>query len=233
MSGGLKLDNIIFTGRTYEEYVRMFNLTADDVATLMFFVCPGGASSFPAVAHQRGGHVVAGDIVYGSSLADLEHRGRSSLEAIRGGMGGARAGYHWDAFGDVDGLIRIRAEALDAFLADYEQGLGEGRYIPCSLPSVPLGEGAVDMVLSDHLLFTYPQFFDKAFHVESLESMVRVARREVRIFPLIGSATSLRPQYFDEVMDSLRALGCEAAVETVAYHFQQGANEMLRIRKVH
>lgn len=59
MSGGLKLDNIIFTGRTCNEYMRMFNLTAEDVA---HETCPGGASSFPAVAKRRscsrGGHRV-------------------------------------------------------------------------------------------------------------------------------------------------------------------------------
>lgn len=183
------------------------------------------------MATRNGGHVLAGDIVYGASLMDLERRGRASIETIRLGMHDARDGYHWDEFGDVDGLIRTRTEALDTFLADYEAGSIQGRYIPCTLPSIPLDANAVDMVLSDHLLFTYPQFFDYEFHLRSVEAMLRVARAEVRLFPLISSASGTRPPYFDDVVQYVRALGCEAVVEAVAYHFQHGANEMLRIRK--
>lgn len=231
MSGGMKLDNIIFTGRSYDEYVRMFSLTAKDVANQTFFVCPAGASSFPAMANRMGGRVVAGDTVYGASRVDLEDRGRVSIETIRSGMRDARGGYHWDEFGDVDGLVRTRAEALDTFLTDYEIGLREGRYISCTLPSIPLGGDAVDLVLSDHLLFTYPQFFDYAFHVQSIEAMLRVAKQEVRLFPLISSAASVKPPYFEDVVQHVRALGCEVTVESVAYQFQHGANEMLRIKK--
>lgn len=231
MNGGLKLDNIIFTGRTYNEYMRMFNLTAEDVAHETFFLCPGGASSFPAEATQNGGRVLAGDIVYGESRADLDYRGRASIGTIDAGMRDAQEGYHWGEFGDVDGLIRTRTEALDTFLDDYETGLVERRYLPCTLPSIPLDGEVVDLVLSDHLLFTYPQFFDYEFHITSIEAMLRVAKREVRLFPLISSASSMKPPYFEEVVQHIRMLGHEAVVETVAYHFQNGANEMLRISK--
>ena len=231
MSGGLKLDQIIFTGRTYEEYIRMFHLSAVDVAQRSFFVCPAGASSFPAVATRNGGRVIAGDIVFGESREDIEARGRASLETIRWGMHDVLDGYHWAEFGDAGGLIRSRGKALETFLADYAAGLSEGRYIPCALPEIPLDANSVDIVLSDHLLFTYPQFFDYDFHVQSIEAMLRIARMEVRLFPLIGSASSLKPPFFDAVVNHVRSLGCDIAVEIVPYHFQHGANEMLRIRK--
>ncbi len=231
MSGGLQLDHIIFTGRTFDEYIRMFNLSPTDVSQGSFFICPGGASSFPAAAHRNGARVIAGDIVYGASRAELARRGRESLEKIRVGMREARDGYHWEQFGHVDGLLRTRTEALEAFLADYEAGLVEGRYIPCALPSIPLDSESVDVVLSDHLLFTYPQFFDEAFHIQSIEAMLHTARREVRLFPLISSASGSKPPYFEAVVEHVRALGHGAAVETVPYHFQNGAHEMLRITK--
>lgn len=135
--------------------------------------------------------------------------------------------YHWGEFGDVDGLVRTRTKALDTFLADYEPGVVEGRYLPCTLPSIPLDDAVVELVLSDHLLFTYPQFFDYEFHIKSIEAMLRVAKREVRLFPLISSASSMKPPYFKEVVQHIRMLGHEA----VAYHFQNGAHEMLRISK--
>lgn len=87
------------------------------------------------------------------------------------------------------------------------------------------------MVLSDHLLFTYPQFFDYAFHVQSIEAMLRVTKQEVRLFPLVSSASGVKPRYFEEVVQHARALGYEVTVEPVVYQFQHGATEMLRIKK--
>lgn len=232
MSRGLELDRIIFTGRTYDEYVRMFNLSRDELETNSFLVCPGGASSFPAHATRKGYRVQAGDILYGAGKEELERLGFASADTIRTTMKEAMDGYLWDEFGDVEGLLRVRIRSLSDFLADYEKGLEEGRYIPCTLPEIPLADGAVDIVLSDHLLFTYPQFLDMEFHVRSIEEMIRVAKKEVRLFPLISSAGGTRPPFFDDLVRHLRELGLKPSVErTPKYHFQVGGNELLSIRK--
>jgi hypothetical protein len=232
MSGGLKLDNIIFTGRTYDEYVRMFNLSQGDLETNTFFICPGGASSFTAHAAKNGFQVRAGDILYGLSKEELERLGQTSMDTTRAKMKDVVDGYNWDEFGDVEGLLRERISSLLDFLYDYEKGLVEKRYIQCTLPQLPLADGVVDIVLSDHLLFTYPQFLDYKFHVGSIEEMVRVAKNEVRLFPLISSATGTRPPFFDDIIRHLHELGLKTAIEaTSKYHFQVGSNEMLRILK--
>jgi hypothetical protein len=232
MSRGLELDRIIFTGRTYDEYVRMFNLTPDDLKSNSFFVCPGGASSFTAHATKRGYRVQAGDILYGLSKEELERRGQASADTIRAKMKDAMSGYHWDEFGNVEGLLRARLSSLSDFLEDYEQGLEEGRYLPCTLPTIPHADEAADFVLSDHLLFTYPQFFDLDFHVSSMEEMIRVAKKEVRLFPLVSSSDGTRPPFFDDVIRHLHELGLKTSIEhTPKYHFQAGSNKMLRIQK--
>lgn len=232
MSGGLKLDNIIFTGRTYDEYVRMFNLSQDVLATNAFFVCPGGASSFTAQATKNGYQVRAGDILYGLSKGELAYHGQTSTVTTRSRMKDVVDGYNWEEFGDVEGLLRERTHSLLEFLSDYEKGLEAKRYIQCTLPHLPLADGAVDIVLSDHLLFAYPQFFDYKFHLDSIEEMVRVSKKEVRLFPLISSATGTRPPFFDDVIRHLNELGFKTAIEpTPKYHFQVGSNELLRIQK--
>jgi hypothetical protein len=232
MSGGLKLDNIIFTGRTYDEYVRMFNLSQGDLEKNTFFICPGGASSFTAQAAKNGFQVRAGDILYGLSKEELERLGQTSTETTRAKMKDVVDGYNWGEFGDVEGLLRERIRSLLDFLSDYEKGLEEKRYIQCTLPQLPLADGVVDIVLSDHLLFTYPQFLDYKFHLGSIEEMVRVAKNEVRVFPLISSATGTRPPFFDDIFHHLQELGLKTVIEaTPKYHFQLGSNEMLRIQK--
>lgn len=231
MSGGLKLDNIIFTGRTYDEYVRMFNLSKDVLTANTFFVCPGGASSFTAQATKNGYRVSAGDILYNLSKDELQYHGEASINTTREKMGDVVDGYNWDEFGNVEGLLQARSKSLSDFLADYQKGTEDGRYIQCTLPKLPLADEEVDVVLSDHLLFTYPQFFDSEFHVRSIEEMIRVAKKEVRLFPLVSSASGTRPPFFDNVIRHLHGLGVKTAIKTTEYHFQVGSNEMLVIQK--
>lgn len=231
MSGGLKLDNIIFTGRTYDEYVRMFNLSKDVLSTNTFFVCPGGASSFTAQATKNGYQARAGDILYDLTKDELQSHGESSINTTREKMGDVVDGYNWDEFCNVEGLLQARSKSLSDFLADYQKGLEDGRYIHCALPNLPLTDGEVDVVLSDHLLFTYPQFFDLEFHVQSIDEMIRVAKKEVRLFPLVSSASGIRPPFFDDVIRHLCELGLRSVIETSEYHFQVGSNEMLIIQK--
>jgi hypothetical protein len=232
MSRGLKLENVIFTGRTYSEYVRMFNLKEEVLSAYTFFVCPGGASSFTSVANKKNYKVRTGDVLYGLSKEELEERGRSSVNIIRSKMGDVINGYNWDEYGDVEGLLNERVLSLKEFLSDYESGLEEGRYLKCTLPVLPLADNEVDIVLSDHLLFTYPQFFDYNFHLQSIKEMLRIAKSEVRLFPLISSGSGTRPQFFEKLNDHLNnKMGFKTTIETVPYHFQIGSNKILRIQK--
>lgn len=159
------------------------------------------------------------------------NHGASSITTTREKMGDVVDGYNWGEFGNVEGLLQARSKSLSDFLADYQKGLEEGRYIQCTLPQLPLADTEVDVVLSDHLLFTYPQFFDYEFHVRSIEEMIRVAKREVRIFPLVSSASGARPPFFDDVIGRLYELGFKTTIETSEYHFQVGSNQMLKIQK--
>ena len=79
----------------------------------------------------------------------------------------------------------------------------QGGYVAAELPSPPFPEKSFDLVC-------------------------RVAR-EVRIFPLL--ALDGRPSpYVANLMDDLSG-SWEVAVETVAYEFQRGGNQMMRVRR--
>ena len=57
--------------------------------------------------------------------------------------------------------------------------------MPASLPRLPFPGGRFDLVLSSHFLFTYADRLDLEFHRAALRELHRVARREVRVFPLL------------------------------------------------
>lgn len=50
--GKLDLERIVFIGRTYEEYIRMFDLLESDLIGQRILDCPAGACSFTAIANQ-------------------------------------------------------------------------------------------------------------------------------------------------------------------------------------
>jgi hypothetical protein len=67
VSDVLNLDGVVFIGRTFLEYMRMFNLDTSQLG-LKILDCPSGASSFVAEAsseHQVG-TAVGCDLLYGN-----------------------------------------------------------------------------------------------------------------------------------------------------------------------
>lgn len=53
------LNRIVFIGRTWDEYMRMFGLTKEDLVGRKILDCPAGACSFTAVSNQLGMDVTA------------------------------------------------------------------------------------------------------------------------------------------------------------------------------
>ena len=98
------------------------------------------------------------------------------------------------------------------------------------MPELPFPDGAVDLVLSSHLLFTYADRLDEGFHRAALLEMARVSRREVRVFPLVDQAGAALPVLLDRVLRYLAAAGVAADVIGVEAEFQRGATQLLRLR---
>lgn len=130
---------------------------------------------------------------------------------------------------NADALGRHRMAAMDRFLADYEAGRYEGRYVVANLSALPFSDFAFDLALCSHFLFLYSEQLSGQFHVESLRNLMRVAT-EARIFPLLelGGKPS---RHVDEVTMTLRDDGFRIDVETVIYEFQRGGNQMMRITR--
>lgn len=113
------------------------------------------------------------------------------------------------------------------FLADYPEGRDAGRYRGGALPLIPCADGAFELALCSHLLFTYSEHLSAAFHVSAVAELCRVAA-EVRIFPLVDFAGKPSP-HLEPVIAELSARGRRATVEKVPYCFQCGGDAMLRI----
>lgn len=114
---------------------------------------------------------------------------------------------------------------MQRFLDDFPQGLEEGRYRTDELPNLGFDDGAFDLALCSHFLFTYSEQLSIDFHVAAIREMCRVAG-EARIFPLLNydGEPSRLPS---PVVDGLRSCGYRAETKRVPYEFQRDGNQLL------
>jgi hypothetical protein len=226
---GLILEKIVPWGRSYEEYIAMFDLT-DTELQLGILGCGDGPAGFNAELTRRGGRIISVDPIYAFDTAQIKSRILATYETLMEQMRKNQADYVWEAIASVEDLGRVRMSAMDAFLSDYESGKNDGRYIAAELPSLPLENGSFDIALSSHFLFLYSDHLSSEFHLQALKEMLRLAR-QVRVFPLTTLAGTRSP-HLEFIMQCLESQGFGAEVRRVPYEFQKNGNEMLLIEPV-
>lgn len=76
----LDIDRIIFIGRTFDEYVDMFNLQIENLKSKKILDCPAGACSFAVLGRNNAFEVQACDIAYNFETKDLYNKGKQDVE---------------------------------------------------------------------------------------------------------------------------------------------------------
>jgi SAM-dependent methyltransferase len=219
--------DVLVTSRSYAEYVAMFDL---DAAALRGAVldCSAGSSSFVAEFVRRGGQGVAVDPAYALSRVDL------AAAATRGLDDGSRIidrhddRFVWDWYGTPQRRYLLRHSATERFLSDLDHG--SGWYVAGALPTLPFADRSYDLVLCSHLLFTWSTQLDDAWHLAAITELLRVTRREIRIYPLVVQGSGDAVPFFDRFVASLDDAGHCVEIRRVPYVFQRGAESMLTVR---
>ena len=220
------LKQIVPWGRSFNEYVKMFALSEQDLKK-RFIGCGDGPASFNSVLTQRGGVVISVDPIYQFSGNEIKKKINETYDEIIEQTRKNKDEFVWKHISSVEELGRIRLEAMHIFLSDYENGLKEKRYVNATLPMLPFCDKEFDIALCSHFLFLYSEQLDMDFHIKSIRELCRVAN-EVRVFPLLELGAK-KSRHIESVMNALRNDGVEVRVQKVPYEFQKGGNEMLRI----
>ncbi|CAH1056027.1 SAM-dependent methyltransferase [Paenibacillus pseudetheri] len=228
VEGKLELERIVFIGRTYEEYLQMFNLKEADLVGGRILDCPAGACSFTAISNQLGSNVTAADIAYYYSTDELADKGVQDIEHAMSELSKVQDNFVWDYFESIEDLTQARIKALNDNIKDQRQT--PERYVPVVLPDLPFNDEAFDLTLSAHFLFMYSDRLDYDFHLRTVNELMRVTRGELRIFPLVDLSCQ-RYEHLDRLIDELVRQGFAVEEMKVPYEFQKGANQMLSIRR--
>jgi hypothetical protein len=112
---GFTLDKIVPWGRSYEEYVAMFDLSAADLQRRILG-CGDGPAAFNAELIRRGGTVVSLDPIYAVDTGQIQRRIAATSPAVLAQLRDNHADYVWDAIPSVEALGRLRRAAMDRFI---------------------------------------------------------------------------------------------------------------------
>ena len=222
----ITLHEVVPWGRTMDEYQRMFALGESDLSKRILG-CGDGPASFNVEWSNRGGNVVSCDPLYEFSGEAIEKRVRETFDFMVQAVRENQDDFLWNDIKSPQALGERRLSAMQKFLADYEKGKAQSRYLTASLPVLPFKNQQFDLALVSHFLFLYSAQLNYDFHHDSLVELCRIAR-EVRIFPLLGLGNVPTP-HLQPLIQELQARGFGVEKVPVDYEFQKGGNQMLRI----
>ncbi|MHA0858496.1 hypothetical protein [Paenibacillus sp. CMAA1364] len=136
--------------------------------------------------------------------------------------------YVWNYFQDIESLEDSRLKALHDCVNHMK--LTPKVYVPCNLPKLPFEDKRFDITLSAHFLFTYADRLDFEFHLNTIKELLRVSKKEVRLFPLVDLKSNKYSE-LEPLLEFIHNQGWKSEERIVDYEFQRNANSMLRIYK--
>lgn len=229
----IRLGSVVFVGRTLGEYQKFFDLDLAEMVGMEVLDCHSSASSFVAEANSKGVHAVGCDPEYSSGYDVLKIKGLHDIRYTVDSIYECAELYDWGYYHYLELLEEYMMLSLRRFLEDFSQSHEKGeenRYVAAGLPDLPFNDEEFDMVLSSFYLFSYSDRLDYSFHLTSLLELFRVARREVRIYPVVGPDARPYP-HLNRLISNLRSKGVGCAKVPVPFEFQKGSGFMLRLTR--
>lgn len=227
-------DRVLFFGRSIGEYRTMFNFDPAEFQGKRILDCSAGPAALCATGAVLGLHVVACDPLYQSSLGELRQRADDDARTVD-----QLQAKTMPLFDEQVRRADIRRRDMDVFLADFEKGKRDGRYVVGELPNLPFENKTFDLTLCANFLFLYSSMrtgglmlhspFDYDFHLASLRELCRVTKEEVRLYPLNGPQTE-RHVYLDDVCAALTADGVKCELMAVAHQDIKTAKHLLSLQ---
>ncbi|MCC8022518.1 MAG: SAM-dependent methyltransferase [Clostridiales bacterium] len=224
-----QLNQVVPWGRNFQEYREMFLLSEADLHKQIISFADGPAS-FNQEATVRGCQVTSLDPIYQFSAGEIRRRILETKDTVLEQARQNADRFNWDKISSVEHLETVRMRAMEGFLADYEPGKAQGRYVCHTFPDrTKYPHNAFDLGLCSHFLLLYPDL-GLEFHIETIGEMLRICR-EVRISPMVdldGNPPAFLPELLARYENSSLH---QVEIVPTAYAFLKTENQFLRITK--
>ncbi|QTL98607.1 hypothetical protein GM661_11855 [Iocasia frigidifontis] len=227
MSRGLELEEIVLIGRTFKEYYKMFALEELNLVEERILDVASGVSSFGAMAREDGYDVISSDRIYQFNSDKIENKCSKDLVEVMHKLKGIKELYRWDFFNDINHLKKHRETAYKTFIKDFSENKGVN-YKVVEYPSSNFRDKEFSISLVSHFLFMYDEHLDYDFHKRTLEELIRITEKEIRIFPLVN-LKSEKSGFVQRIMEDKDFKEFSFKKEDVDYEFVKGGNQVLKI----
>lgn len=221
----ISYSSVVPWGRNMNEYLKMFDLSKDDLSKKIIGFGDGPAS-FNFEMNKAGYSVISLDPIYQFSKEQIQKRIDATKDEVIEQVKNNMDLFVWNNFKSLEDLVDTRMKAMQNFLNDFENGKKQGRYKTHEFPaSLSFTNRQFDLGLSSHFLFLYSEL-GIDFHINTISEMLRVCK-EVRIFPILN-LNAQKSELLDAVINSINN-NFEYYIDKVDYEFQKRGNKMLRI----
>ena len=219
----MRLEDVFPWGHNLAEYQAMFNLESKDLyKSIVSFA--DGTSSANSELVQSGCTMVSVDPIYRFNREDISRR----LDEMVMHTERYQQGLPSEERQQASDVANSRANATRTFLADFDIGKKQHRYLAEELPGpISLPDDSFDFGLCGHFLLLY-DYLGLAFHIAAITEMLRICK-DLRIYPTVN----LNGQQ-SLVLDGVRAHFSDSYsvyIQKVGYGFQGMGKQMLRISK--
>lgn len=221
-----ELKNVVPWGRNLEEYSRIFKLTDSDYKSRIISFGDGPASfNFEMTKLNR--KVISLDPIYQFTKDELTQRIAETKETIIEQTRINQNNFVWTNIKSIQDLEKIRMNAMNNFIGDFELGKTQERYIYHELPNpTKYSDLSFDLGLSSHFLILYSQI-GLDFHIKSISEMLRICK-EIRIFPILN-LNAVKSEVLVGIIDYFQS-DFMISIDSVDYEFQKGGNQMMIIK---
>lgn len=199
---------VAVTCRSFDEYLRMFDLRRESLSGSLLDIA-GGASSFTADAVADGLDAYAVDPRYALGSEILIAEAAEEIGVSTAKMERLADTFDFSYYGSLANHRANRESSLMRFAAHYaDVGERNKRYAAGQLPQLPYEDDRFDTVFCSHFLFLYADQFDERFHREAVLEMMRVCRPggTIRIYPILS--LKWEPYaHMEQLQQAIRAAG--------------------------
>jgi hypothetical protein len=115
-----KYRDIVPWGRNYDEYIRMFDLSVNELK-LKLLGCGDGPASFNYECNKLGGNVVSIDPIYNLSKGEIQESIAVTYHDVLTQTERNKDKFRWDVIKSIDELGKTRMNAMEIFLEAYKQ----------------------------------------------------------------------------------------------------------------
>ncbi len=223
-----KLKDIVLIGRRFDEYYKIFDLKNVEPNVAKILDVGGGVSSFCSEGNLKGYNITSSDRIYCFSPDEIREKCMADLNLNWKMVREKNDMFIWTYYKNVQEWKENRSTAYNEFLNDYRKNLNK-KYIYTDFPESSFENNEFTLSLVSHFLFLYDEHLDYEFHKKTINEIIRVTSKEIRIFPIVN-LRGKRSVYIQKIIDENDFKNYNFKIEKVDYEFFENANEMLVIK---